>query len=58
MNINGCTQLHFNGETFRIFQGKGDFVDEIILDIAEAQVLSMEIEQKIRCYKALGQIKL
>ena len=57
MNINNSTQLNFDGETFVLSQNKIDFIDEITLNIAEAQALGMEIEQKIRCYKALGKLK-
>lgn len=57
MNINNATQLHFDGEMFTISQNKIDYIDEVCLSITEAQALGMEIEQKIRIYKALGKIK-
>ena len=56
-NINNCTQLNFDGETFVLSQNKIDYIDEISLSITEAQTLGFEIDQKIRIYKALGKIK-
>jgi len=57
IQINNSTQLNFNGKEFTITQNKGEYIDEIQLNIIEAQTLGYEIEQLIRCNKALGKIK-
>lgn len=57
IQINNSTQLSFNGKEFTINQNRGEYIDEIQLNIIEAQTLGYEIEQSIRCYKALGKIK-
>lgn len=54
IQINNSTQLNFNGKEFIITQNKGEYIDEIQLNIVEAQTLGYEIEQSIRCYKVLN----
>lgn len=56
IQINNSTQLNFNGKEFTITQNQGEYIDEIQLSIIEAQTLGYEIEQLIRCNKALGKI--
>lgn len=57
IQINSSTQLSFNGEEFVIIQNKVDYIEEIYLNIIDAQTLIYEIEQIIRCNKALMNIK-
>lgn len=57
IQINNSTQLHFDGEVFKLSQGKVDYIDEIQLSIIEAQTLGYEIEQTVRVHKALHKIK-
>lgn len=54
IQINNSTQLSFNGKEFTITQNKGEYIDGIQLSVIEAQTLGYEIEQSIRCYKALN----
>jgi hypothetical protein len=57
IQINSSIQLSFNGEEFIITQNKVDYMEEIKLNIVDAQTLGYEIEQIIRCNKALKNIK-
>lgn len=57
IQINNSTQLSFNGKEFTITQNKGEYIDEIQLNIVEVQTLGYEIEQLVRYNKALGKIK-
>lgn len=50
-------QINFNGKEFNITQNQDEYIDEMQLSVIEAQTLGYEIEQLIRCNKALGKIK-
>lgn len=57
VQISKDTQLNFNKGIFTISQNKdGQDIDMIYLTTSEAEKLSFEIEQLIRCNKALGNL--